>query len=277
MLDWRIAIERRFRAARLVYGHGTTNARGEAAWLVAHAARVPFAALDAEGQRIPNARVAARIMRIARARVSERVPLAYLLGEAWLGGYRFHVNRRVIVPRSFIAPMLAERLAPWITQPTRIRRVLDMCTGSGCLAILAAHAFPRATVDAVDLSAAALTVARRNIRAHRLASRVQAIRSNLFEGLQGRRYDLIIANPPYVTARNMRVLPQEYRAEPALALAGGPDGLDLVRRLLDGMRAHLRPGGMLLVEIGRGRAQVERAFPDLPLVWLDDAVFLYEP
>ena len=214
---------------------------------------------------------------IAR-RVDERTPAAYLTGEAWLGDYRFTVDPRVIVPRSFIAELLFERLAPWIDDPTAVSSVLDLCTGSGCLAIIAADAFPNARVDAVDLSAEALAVARVNVDAYVLGDRVHLIESDLFDRLSKRRYDLIVTNPPYVNDASMTALPDEYRREPRMALAGGHDGLDLVRHILDAAPERLTDDGLLVVEVGHERHHVEAAFPELPCTWLttsggDDAVF----
>jgi ribosomal protein L3 glutamine methyltransferase len=198
-------------------------------------------------------------------RIAARVPAAYLTHEAWLGEFSFYVDRRAIIPRSFIAELLRERLRPWLRGP--VRRILDLCTGSGCLAIVAAHAFPEARVDAVDVSAAALAVARRNVDRYRLRGRVRLLQSNLFAALAGARYDLILCNPPYVTAASMRSLPEEYRHEPRVALAGGRDGLDVVRRIMREVAAHLAPRGLWVCEIGHNRRALERAYPALPFVW----------
>lgn len=260
---------RRFRAARLAYGHGTTNARDEAAYLTLHALELP---LDAPAQvlaRRVTVRDARRVVRLFERRIRERKPAAYLTGEAWLGDFRFHVDQRAIVPRSHIAGLLRDRLAPWILDVGRVRTALDLCTGSGCLAILAAYAFPRARIDATDISAAALVVARINVRRHRVGNRIRLIRSEGFSALRGKRYDLIVSNPPYVTDAAMRRLPREYRYEPRIALAGGGDGLDIVRVILAQAARHLKPGGLLVVEVGTGRRRVEKANPRLPLTWLD--------
>jgi len=197
------------------------------------------------------------------------VPAAYLTREAWLGDFRFYVDERVIVPRSYFAELLAEGFAPWVEEPDDVEDALDLCTGSGCLAILMAHAFPYAKVDAADISPPALEVAHRNIADYGLEDRVRLVESDVFSGLKGRRYDLIISNPPYVTADAMETLPPEYRHEPALALGAGKDGLDVVRRILDGAANHLKPGGLLAVEVGHNRDIVDAAFPDLPLTWID--------
>jgi ribosomal protein L3 glutamine methyltransferase len=258
--------ERRLRAARLHYGHGTGNPRDEAAYLVLRGLRLPF---DASLEQDVDER---KVERLVSERIDKRMPAAYLLKEGWLEGLPFYVDRRVIVPRSHIAGMLAGRLAPWRRAP--VRRVLDLCTGSGCLAILAARAFPRARVDASDLSAAALAVARVNRKRHRLEKRVRLVRSDLFARLEGERYDLILANPPYVAAAAMRRLPPEYRYEPGLALAAGRDGLDVVARILAEAPTHLAEAGLLVCEVGDGRKALERRFPGAPLLWPQDEVFI---
>ena len=252
--------ERRLRAAKLHYGHGTDNPHDEAAWLVLGGLGLSFDTDLSQPAR-------KSVEKLVATRIQERIPLAYLLGEAWLDGVPFHVDRRVIVPRSHIPFVLKGlRSAP--------RRILDLCTGSGCLAILAARAFPRARVDAVDLSPAALAVARQNVSRHRLAHRVRPFESDLFAALRGERYDLIVCNPPYVTTAAMRKLPDEYRYEPGLALAGGRDGLELVSRILAEAPAHLAEAGMLVCEVGEGRKAVERAYPRLPLAWPMAEVFI---
>jgi ribosomal protein L3 glutamine methyltransferase len=198
-----------------------------------------------------------------------RMPTAYLLQEAWLGPFRFYVDQRVIVPRSYFAELLENGFAPWIEDPEAVGAALDLCTGSGCLAVLMAHAFPNARVDAIDISADALAVARRNIADYGLDDRVQAIESDLFAAVKGKRYDLILCNPPYVTTAAMEALPAEYRHEPALALAAGADGLDVVRRILAEARDHLNPGGVIAIEVGHNQDLVTEAFPNLPVVWID--------
>lgn len=254
-------------AARLSFGHGTTSARDEAAWLIAHAMRVSPEELAASTELRPDARARTRIRTLFDRRIRERVPAAYLTREAWLGPFRFDVDERVIIPRSYIAELLHEDLAPWVARPASVRSALDLCTGSGCLAVLLARSFPRAAIDAADISADALKVARRNVESYRLRRRIRLVRSDLFGALRGRRYDLIVSNPPYVRTAAMRRLPPEYRREPEIALAGGADGLDLVRRILMSARAHLNPGGLLVVETGRNRPALERAFPRLGFVW----------
>jgi ribosomal protein L3 glutamine methyltransferase len=204
-----------------------------------------------------------KVERLIEQRVRTRKPLAYLIREAWLGDQRFYVDERVLVPRSFIAELLRERLRPWVSRP--VRRALDLCTGSGCLAILLALTFPGAAVDATDISSFALAVARRNVKAYRLRRRVRLAKADLFP--KQATYDLIVANPPYVSVAAMRKLPHEYRREPRIALAGGHDGLAFVRRILERAADFLRPGGWIVVEVGHRRRRVERAFPRLPFIW----------
>lgn len=259
----------RFNEAKLFFGHGSDNAWDEAAYLLLHHLHLPLDRLEPflDARLTSDERVGA--LRLIDRRVSERLPAAYLSNEAWLGEHRFYVDERVIVPRSFIAELLHEQLAPWIDEPDAIGSVLDLCTGSGCLAILAAHAFAAASVDAVDLSDDALAVARRNVAEHELGDRVRLLQGDLFASLGGRRYDLIIANPPYVSAASMASLPAEYRHEPELALASGEDGLDLTRAILGGAQRHLQAAGLLVVEIGHNRDALEAAFPKTPFTWLD--------
>ena len=271
--------ERRFRRARLAFGHGTDNAYDEAAWLLLNVARHPYGDLSGALPQVLTGVQRRRALALIEKRIATRKPLAHLLREAWLGECRFYVDERVIVPRSHIAELLTDGLTPWIRSPAQVRHVLDMCTGSGCLAILAALAFPKARVDAVDVSEAALAVARRNVADYGLRSRARLIRSDMFADLGTRRYDLIVSNPPYVDARAMSRLPQEYRREPRLALAGGNDGLEFVRRILADAVPHLSAHGLLVVEIGGGRRTLERAFRRLPFTWLEtsaggDHVFL---
>ena len=267
--DWlRFAVSR-FNQAKLFFGHGSSDAYDEAAYLILHTLHLPLDRLDpfldarlTDGER-------SEVLGIIQRRVEQRIPAAYLTHEAFLGEFSFYVDERVIVPRSFIAELLLERLAPWITEPEEIGSVLDLCTGSGCLAILAAHAFPYAHVDAVDLSAAALSVAERNIADYNLQDRVHLIESDLFAKLGGRQYDLIISNPPYVDAASVSALPQEYLHEPKLALGSGHDGLDAARIILKYAAQYLTENGLLVVEIGHNRDALEAAYPDLPFTWLD--------
>jgi len=259
----------RFAGARLRYGHGTDTPRDEAAWLVLRGLGLPF---GSELNREASTAEVERIERLAARRIGERMPIAYLLNEAWLAGESFYVDERVIVPRSHIAELLRE---PFLAR-RGAARVLDLCTGSGCLAILAARAFVGAQVDAADISTAALAVARKNVARHRLGRRVHLRRSDLFAQLGVTRYDLILTNPPYVSARAMEELPPEYRHEPRLALAGGSDGLALVARILAAAPAHLTPDGVLLCEVGDAKAAVQRRFARLQLGWPKPEVFSFE-
>lgn len=269
----------RLKRARLAFGHGTNNAWDEAVYLVLHALKLPLDRLAPVLERKVSVAECERVVKLIDARVRRRIPAAYLTHEAWLGNYRFYVDDRVIVPRSFIAELLRERLTPWLAQPQRIKSTLDLCTGSGCLAVMLAKAFPSTRVDATDISMAALAVARRNISAYRLQGRVRLVKSDMFSALGDKRYDLIIANPPYVSADVMRRLPREYRHEPQLALASGKDGFDSVRVILREAAAHLSAHGLLIVEIGHHRRRLEAAFPHLAFVWPqtsggDDCVFM---
>lgn len=259
----------RFNEAKLFFGHGADNAWDEAAYLLLHSLHLPLERLEPFLDATLTSDERAAVLRLIDRRIRERLPVAYLTNEAWLGEYRFYVDPRVIVPRSFIAELLRERLTPWIDDADAVTAVLDLCTGSACLAILAAHAFPAACIDAVDLSPEALAVARRNVDDYDLAAQIRLVEGDLFAGLGSRRYDLIIANPPYVNAVSMATLPDEYRHEPELALASGPDGLDLTRAILAGARQHLRPNGLLVVEIGHNRDALEATFPATPFTWLD--------
>ena len=259
----------RFTKAGLFFGHGSDNAWDEAAYLLLHTLHLPIDRLEPFMDARLTSSERADVLEIIGRRISERLPAAYLTNEAWLGDCRFYVDQRVIVPRSHIAELLREQLSPWVEDPWAIRNVLDMCTGSGCLAILAAHAFPEAKVDGVDISPDALMVARRNVDDYDLAARLRLTESNAFAALEGKVYDVIISNPPYVNAESMAALPEEYRREPELALASGEDGLDFTRILLKQAARHLSPKGLLIVEIGHNREALEMAFPDTSFVWLD--------
>jgi len=262
----------RFESAGLAFGHGTANALDDAAWIVLHALGLPLTDLNAHlDDAVPETRWR-RAKSLLDRRTRTRKPTAYLLNEAWLGPHRFFVDERVIVPRSFIAELLLNRGQTPIFCPAENRgltpvSLLDLCTGSGCLAILAALAFADAKVDAADLSRDALEVAKRNVADYKLGRRVRLVESDLFAALGGRKYDLIVSNPPYVTAASMRRLPDEFRSEPEMALASGRDGLEHTRRILAQAKAHLHPRGILMVEIGRNRAALERAYPKLPFRW----------
>ena len=259
----------RLNAAQVALGHGSDNAWDEAVYLTLHALHLPLDTLEP----FLDARVLSeernRVLELIDRRVTERVPAAYLTNEAWLRGHRFYVDARVIVPRSPIAELLDEGLSPWVQDAQAVDSVLDMCTGSGCLAILAALAFPYAQVDAVDVSPDALEVARRNVDDYGLGDRLALHQSDLFDSLPERQYDVIVCTPPYVNSGSMDVLPQEYRHEPRLALAGGADGMDLVRRILGAAPRYLSENGVLVLEIGHERDFFEAAFPELSPVWLD--------
>lgn len=259
----------RFNEAQLFFGHGSDNAYDEAVYLILHTLHLPLDRLEPfiDARLIEAERDS--VLQMIEQRVTTRKPVAYLTHEAWLGEHRFYVDERVIVPRSFIAELLADQLDPWIEDPWAVTRVADICTGSGCLAILAALTFPEAQVDAVDISPEALEVAQRNVADYGLENQVRLVQSNLFAGLARQSYDLIISNPPYVNAESMATLPPEYRHEPDLALAGGDDGLDLVRTLLREAQDRLNPGGLLVVEIGHNRDALEAAYPQTPFTWLD--------
>jgi len=277
--DWLRWSVSRFGEAKLHFGHGSTEAYDEAAYLLLHALHLPLDRLEPFlDAKLTQAERAALGLLFTR-RIDERVPAAYHTHEAWLGDFRFYVDERVLIPRSFIAELMPGSLQPYVGPATQVQAALDMCTGSGCLAILLAHAYPGADVDAVDISSAALAVAQRNVSDYALADRINLIRSDIFANLPEKTYDLIISNPPYVTTTAMDALPNEYRHEPALALEGGDDGLDAVRTIIKEAPRFLNPGGTLVVELGHNRAAAELAFPRLPFVWLatadtEDCVFL---
>lgn len=258
----------RLARAHLHYGHGTDNARDDAAALVWHALRLPLKPTAARLARPATPLQLAQLDALVQRRVRERVPVVYLTQRCWFAGLALHVDERVLIPRSPIAELIERGFAPWV-DAARVRRVLDLGTGSGCIAIACARYLPRARVDAVDLSLAALEVARRNIALHRLKRRVHALQSDHFSALEGVRYDIIVSNPPYVGRREMARLPAEYRHEPRGALAAGRDGLDSVRVILEDAPRHLAPGGLLVVEVGNTESLVRRAWPRLPLTWLE--------
>ncbi|AVA33524.1 ribosomal protein L3 glutamine methyltransferase [Cupriavidus metallidurans] len=275
----RLAVSR-FTAAKLSFGHGSANAYDEAAYLVLHTLNLPLDTLDPflDARLLPEEIDA--VHKVIDRRVNERVPAAYITHEAFMHGLRFYVDSRVIVPRSFIGELLQEGLEPWIGDTGQIGPVLELCTGSGCLPIIAAHVWPHARIDAVDISSDALAVARRNVADYKMEDRITLYEGDLYAPLPSTAtYDVILTNPPYVNEQSMRDLPPEYMAEPRIALAGGDDGMDVVRRIIAGAKKRLNPGGALVVEIGNERENVEAAFPDLDIVWLsvsagDDQVFL---
>ena len=269
----------RFNTEGLFFGHGSDNAFDEAAYLLLHALKLPLDKLDPFlDARLTQAEIDLLLNLIER-RAKDRVPVAYLTHEALLGDYRFYVDERVIVPRSFIAELIPEQFQPWIADPDEVTNVLELCTGSGCLAIMLADAFPNAHVDAVDLSAEALEVATRNVTDYELQHRIALLQSDLYGKVPHKKYDLIVTNPPYVNSASMARLPAEYRQEPQMALAGGEDGMDLVRRIVAGAKERLTPNGVLVVEIGNEFEFAEAAFAELELTWLstsagDASVFL---
>jgi len=269
----------RFNSAKLFFGHGSAEAFDEAAYLILHTLRLPLDRLDPflDARLLPEEVI--QVMEVIERRVGERVPAAYITKEAWLGEYRFYVDERVLVPRSFIAELIPQTFSPWVQDPEAIENVLELCTGSGCLAIMMAEAFPNAVVDAVDISKDALAVAEHNIREYKLGGRVNPIESDLYTNVPFKKYDLIVTNPPYVNSSSMSKLPPEYQREPQIALAGGEDGMDLVRKIVAGAAERLTPEGVLVVEIGNEAEYAEAAFGHLGLTWLstsagDDAVFL---
>lgn len=261
----------RFNAAGLFFGHGNDNAWDEAVYLTLHTLNLPLDRLEPflDARLLPHERE--QLLDIYTRRCQDRLPAAYLTHEAWLGEHRFYVDDRVIVPRSFIAELLDEQLAPWIDDPWAIESALDLCTGSGCLAILTALAFPNAEVAAVDLSPDAIAVAERNVADYSLYNRIELIQSDAFRNLAGRKFDLIVSNPPYVNAESVARLPPEYLHEPELALGSGEDGLDFTRIILHEAKQHLTDNGILVVEIGHNREALEAAYPTLPFIWLDTA------
>jgi ribosomal protein L3 glutamine methyltransferase len=269
----------RFAEARLCFGHGTAGPLDEAAALVLHALHLPYDLPGGyfEARLVPEERE--RIYALIERRVAERKPLAYLTHEAPFAGLSFYVDERVLVPRSPIAELIEGRFAPWLEDPDAVTDILDLCAGSGCIAVACAHAFPRAAVDAADISPDALEVARLNIQKHGVEGQVRAVESDVYAGLEGKRYDLIVSNPPYVSLEEWESLPAEFHAEPRLGLESGADGLDCVRRILRDAQRHLKPGGILVVEVGSAAEALARAYPDVAFCWLDferggDGVFL---
>ena len=269
----------RFNGARLFFGHGSAEAFDEAAYLILHTLKLPLDKLDPflDARLLPDEVL--QVLSVIERRASERVPAAYITNEAWLGTYAFYVDERVIVPRSFIAELIAQQFSPWVEDPYAVSNILELCTGSGCLSIMMADVFPNALVDAVDISTDALAVAERNIRHYQLEGRVNPISSDLYENVPFKKYDMIITNPPYVNSASMASLPQEYLSEPQIALDGGADGMDLVRKIVAGAAERLTPDGILMVEIGNEYDFAEAAFGHLGLTWLttsagDEMVFL---
>jgi ribosomal protein L3 glutamine methyltransferase len=269
----------RFNAAKLFFGHGSAEAFDEAAYLVLNTLKLPLDKLEPFLDAKLLADEVLQVLAVIERRVTERVPAAYITNEAWLGSYSFYVDERVLVPRSFIAELIPSQFSPWVDDPESVENVLELCTGSGCLAIMMADAFPNAVVDAVDISKDALAVAEHNIRDYKLEGRVNPIESDLYTNVPFKKYDLIVSNPPYVNSESMKKLPPEYMREPQIALAGGTDGMDLVRKIVAGAAERLTPEGVLIVEIGNEREFAEAAFGHLGLTWLttsagDEQVFL---
>ena len=271
--DWLRYAVSRFEAADLCYGHGTDNAYDESVFLVLASLHLPLDRIDPflDGKLTATERAA--LHAAVERRAVDRVPVPYLTRQAWLGDFKFYVDERVVIPRSYIAELLKDRLSPWVSDPENTLSALDLCTGSGCLAILIADAFPRADIDAVDISPDALAVAQHNVAEYGLQDRINLVRSDLFENInaEDKTYDLILSNPPYVTQAAMAELPAEYRHEPAIGLGAGEDGLDAIRRIIAEARGYLNVGGLLIVEAGHNRTIVEAAFPSLPFTWLATA------
>jgi len=259
---------RAFERAGLAYGHGMDNATDEAAALVFHALGLDHEQAAAAYGLKPVAADVERVLALFDERIARRVPAAYLMGRMWFAGLEFEVDERVIIPRSPFAELVQSGFAPWI-DANSVRRILDIGTGSGCIAIACALAFPQATVDAVDVSPLALEVASRNVARHGVGARLRLLQGDVYEPVGAASYDLIVSNPPYVSDREMNALPREYRHEPELALRAGVDGLDVVRRILAGAARHLAPHGALFVEVGDSDQRVQQAFPDLPFTWLE--------
>jgi ribosomal protein L3 glutamine methyltransferase len=269
----------RFNGAKLFFGHGSSDALDEAAYLILHTLKLPLDKLDPflDATLLPDE--VHQVLAVIERRAVERVPAAYITNQAWLGSYAFYVDERVLVPRSFIAELIPESFSPWVEDAFAVENILELCTGSGCLAIMMADAFPNSVVDAVDISADALAVAEQNIRDYKLEGRVNPILSDLYANVPFKKYDLIVTNPPYVNSASMSALPPEYLHEPQIGLAGGEDGMDLVRKIVEGAADYLTPDGILMVEIGNEREYAEAAFGHLGLTWVttsagDDMVFL---
>jgi len=269
----------RFNEAKLVFGHGNNNALDEAAYLILHTLHLPLDNLDIylEAHLLPVE--IANILQVIERRTAERIPAAYITNEAWLSTYPFYVDERVIIPRSYIAELIPSYFSPWVKNPDQITDILELCTGSGCLPIMLADAFPNAHVDAVDISTDALAVAKRNVDTYELQDRITLHESDIYSAVPDKKYQLIISNPPYVNSASMARLPQEYLHEPQIALGGGKDGMDLVRTIIAGAKSRLTHDGILMIEIGHERKFAEEAFPELEFTWVstsagDDMVFL---
>lgn len=277
--DWVRFFVSEMRRGKVFFGHGSTNAFDEAIYMVQFALDLPIGELSPFWEAHVTSKERLKLLDYITQRVVDRKPASYITGEAWLQGHSFKIDKRVIIPRSFIAELLADQLTPWVNAPEMPFDILDMCTGSACLAILASYVFENAQVDAVDLSPEALAVARENIQLHQMKNRVHAIESDLFKNLNGKQYDFILTNPPYVNELAMKKLPPEYLHEPRMALAGGDSGMDLIKDILEQAPLHLKDGGFLVVELGNEKLHFEAAFPHLNPIWLetsagDEQVFL---
>lgn len=263
-LQWAVRAYGRHGAA---LGQVAVNAHDEALYLLLHTLGLPLDSRPAVLKRKLTAEEGARVAEIFRRRLEEHTPAAYLTKEAWLGEHRFYVDERVIIPRSYFLELLPEQIPAWLPPDRPVKRVVDVCTGSGCLAILLAHRFPEAKVDAIELSPDALAVAKFNVATHELAKRVKLHRSDVFDAVPAAKYDLILSNPPYVPTRELRGLPEEFKREPKMALDGGRDGLDIIRKLLRQAQTRLQPHGIVVLEVGGLRAAMDRAFSELDLHW----------
>ena len=266
--EWIEYAARRLDTGGTHFGHGTDNARDEAAWLVLHASGAPLDGSFTDWGRAVDARQAGAVRRLLRKRLETGKPLAYLTGSAWFAGLEFEVSEAVLVPRSPLAELIRDGFRPWV-RPQRVRRVLDLCTGSGCIAVATAVRLPGARVDAADISPEALEVARTNVRKHGVEDRVSLVESDLFAALRDRRYDLIVSNPPYVPEASLRGLPAEYRAEPGLGLVSGADGLDAVLAILLDAAVHLSDDGVLVCEVGESEGRLAAGLPSVPFTWLE--------
>lgn len=269
--EWLQWAERAYARHRVALGQVAASAHDEALYLLLHTLGLPLDSRPAVLKRKLTADEAERVRRIFQRRLEERVPAAYLTREAWLGGHRFHVDERVIIPRSYFVELLPEQIPQWLPAGRPVKRVVDVCTGSGCLAVLLAHRFPEAKVDAIELSPGAAAVARFNLATHGLTRRVKLHHSDAFDAVPPVKYDVILSNPPYVPTRELRDLPEEFRREPRMALDGGADGLDIVRKILRQARERLQRHGIVTLEVGGLRAAMERVFPELDPHWLHTA------
>lgn len=267
--DWLRYTVSQFEASDIFFGHGTDNSYDEAVWLIMSGLHLPHEMLDNFLDAVTTYDERKHLAYLIEQRITKHTPTAYLLREAWLQGFKFYVDERVIVPRSFIAELLEEGLSPWIETPEMVESAADICTGSGCLGILLAHAFPNSTVDIIDISTDAIAVSNINIKNYGLEAQVTAIQSDMFAALKGKRYDLIISNPPYVDASAMSSLPAEYRNEPQLALGSGTAGLDHTHTILKEAHQYLNENGILIVEIGHNRDVLLDAYPDIAFTWLE--------